>query len=505
MSDRSRTSSQLLSLQQLLPHAVFTTDKPIRFSGFARSPRSLRGSHAARNLLIASGDSDVMLSGQADDCRPAAILTDELQDTTVAQCIVPDVPSATAIISHALAGNPSQRLITIGILGTHGKTSVALHTAAMFKKVSGIGAYWTTLGASNHGDSPTNKTEDRPTELHRWLARAADDGCVAAVIEISDQMISQRSCAGLQFDLLVIPSLREDQRYDKATAAALTAGYAAVATQLKSHGLVVANADDARLQRWIERHELPAIRYGLHADAEVKGQIRVAADGSRQMLVTAGRAVMPVEAEDGEYLLRHRLAATAVGYACGLELQEIATGIQSLRQIPGRLQPVANAAGRSIFVDRADTADRLAVAMHSLPTRSRRIVVAEIPTSATAEQRAAFGRVLEKTASVVYLTQSRRALLAGQPLAWEVIDGCDRPGAVQYIPNRREAIATAVSQMSSDDCLVLCGMGTEAWTTPSDKCVYRDELLVKQLLSTDDNLASPVILQVNQRQPVGGA
>ncbi len=39
--------------------------------------------------------------------------------------------------------------------------------------------------------------------------------------------------------------------------------------QLKSHGMVVYNADDARLNRWIERHDLPALSYGIRAESSV--------------------------------------------------------------------------------------------------------------------------------------------------------------------------------------------------------------------------------------------
>ena len=99
------------------------------------------------------------------------------------------------------------------------------------------------------------------------------------------------------------------------------------------------------------------------------------------------------------------------------------------------------------MVDSADHADRIAVSLHALSRHgngSPIVCVAEVPEHANGDSRAAFGRVLERSASKVILTQSRRPASSGQALMWEVLDGCERPAAIQLVPNRAAAIELAL-------------------------------------------------------------
>ena len=58
--------------------------------------------------------------------------------------------------------------------------------------------------------------------------------------------------------------------------------------QLKKHGLIIYNADDARLNQWIQRLGLPAIGYGLDADADVRGKRMQQDHGFQSLMVSAG-------------------------------------------------------------------------------------------------------------------------------------------------------------------------------------------------------------------------
>ncbi len=112
----------------------------------------------------------------------------------------------------------------------------------------------------------------------------------------------------------------------------------------------------------------------------------------------------------------------------------------------------------SVYVDLADQADRLAVSLHALaPLGGKVICVAEVPDCATAEQRAAYGRVLSRAASRVLLTQSRLTNVRGQKLMWEVLDGCDKPAAVDLVSDRATAIELALRSAQPGDQIVLAG------------------------------------------------
>jgi len=483
MSGSSRASTSV-SLRTLFPKAVFTSAEDITIgscSRTARAPKQYNEGH----LFIAGLDPRAVDDDKATtavELGATIVLTERLLPISVPQCLVDDVRSAYAKIQHALARNPSEKLLTIGIVGTHGKTSTSLMVASMMKRIGGSVAYHTSLGMKP--ETPKKNSTFQSTTLTRWLKEAAISKAPAAVVEISESMLLDQSAAGIAFDVIVIPSLRKSQRVSKQVAATIENAIERTVLQLKDHGIVVFNADDARLNRWIDRHQVPAIGYAIDADAPVRGKRISRVHGSQTMMVSAGRSLMPLTTNfSGDHNLRNLLASVAVGHAFGLDLFEVIGGVESLKSIPGRMQSVNCGQSFHVAVDAADQPDRLAVALHALaPLGGPITCVAETPDCMDPEQRAAFGRVLSKASSRVILTQSRQSTVAGQKLMWEVIDGCANPAAIHVVPDRAAAIELAIRSAQPGEQILLAGWGSQTWTNGRDKSVCSDAKIAETVL-----------------------
>jgi UDP-N-acetylmuramoyl-L-alanyl-D-glutamate--2,6-diaminopimelate ligase len=126
MSDFRKSRTCTISLQRLFPESIIAAGDDILVKSCScridPSTSSLRVGH---HIYIAGTDAGCD-AGQAADAAikngATAILTDRLLPLSVAQCIVDDVPAAYAKIAHELRGQPSTKLLTIGVIGTHGKT-----------------------------------------------------------------------------------------------------------------------------------------------------------------------------------------------------------------------------------------------------------------------------------------------------------------------------------------------------------------------------------------------
>ena len=270
MSNSRNIRSRTVSLRSLFPKAVIAAGDDILVNSCSRrirphTPITRGGQHVYVTGTDASSNADSLSDANCTDeaCAAAiangatALLTDRLLPINVPQCIVDDVPAAHAKLCHELSGKPSTKMLTVAVIGSHGKTTAALYIGSMLKRLTGTIAYWTTLGATQHGDKKTNKTESNTQNLTAWLARAAREGCPVAVIEISPTMLKSKVASAMEFDVVLCPGLREDQRYSKATTRFLETAMLATCNQLKPHGIIVYNADDARLNRWVARNELP--------------------------------------------------------------------------------------------------------------------------------------------------------------------------------------------------------------------------------------------------------
>ncbi len=415
----------------------------------------------------------------------SAFVTESLLPVPAPQCLIPDARKAFAATTSALAGFPSRELLTIGVLGSHGKTSTSLFVASMMKSIAGRVGYATSLGNSDGSSfSPTWDGRPGPQKINRWLRSLVVSNVAPAVLEISDSMLRDQSLQGQEFDVLVIPSLRPLQRLGKIVARNWQASMLKALELLKGHGMVIYNADDAILNRWIASSKIPAIGYGLDAAAEVQGRRLSRSIGEQTIMVTAGHALMPLTIKmPGDHHARHALAAAAVGAAFGLELKEILPGISRLQKIPGRLERVHCDSDAAVYVDQADQPDRLAMALHTLRvTHGGPITcVAEVPMVDSPSARAQFGRVLERGASQIFLTQCRYPASKSQKLMWEVLDGCERPAAVQLIPNRCTAIDLALRSSPSRQTILLAGWGTNGWTSGNDRTVCSDASIAAKL------------------------
>ncbi len=488
----SIASRSSVSLRSLFPSAQFVGAKDILCDACNH-----QSDHQHDRWTYAAG-----LSLECDPARDlieaigrgaTSVITEQFLPSSIPQCIVPDVREAYASLCQSLAGNPCNKMLTIGIVGTHGKTTAALMVASMLKLVGSKVAYYTSLGASDGNDNSLKAHSDASAnQLAHWLQASAEHQSPAAVIEITDEMFCSHAASGMTFDVLLFTGLRKSQRTDALQSRGIENGMTQLLSQLKDHGIVVYNADDARLNRWIARHQPHAISYGLDAAADVGGKRMRSLPGEQSLMVSAGNCVSPLTSLIlGDHNARHMLGAIAVGYAFGLELFETIQGVERLTKIPGRLQRVPSHQTMDVYIDVADQADRLAVSLHALSRHGLPITcVAEVPEGATSEQLAAYGRVLERSASRVILTQCRQSNRFGQRAIWEVLDGCENPSAIHIVPNRETAIALAIRGGTVGEQILLAGWGANRWTNSQSDQLHCDMDVAASLLTERPNQVS---------------
>lgn len=118
---------------------------------------------------------------------------------------------ALALMSAALFDYPAEKLITIGLTGTKGKTTTTYMIKnvleAVSKKVGLIG----TIGAMIGDEKiPSKNTTPESYELHRMFASMVEAGHEYAVMEVSSQGLKMDRTAGIMFDYGVFTNLSPD-------------------------------------------------------------------------------------------------------------------------------------------------------------------------------------------------------------------------------------------------------------------------------------------------------
>ncbi|MEM7475644.1 MAG: Mur ligase family protein [Planctomycetota bacterium] len=422
-----------------------------------------------------------------------AVVSDRVLPVSVPQCLVENTQEVFAKISQRLHGDPSKRMLTIGIVGTSAKSATALYVSSMLKQLGGSVAYYTSLGSSDSIECDRSNT--RPPgaqELAEWMQRSDLSGAPAVVIELTPSMLRDNVAAGVEFDLIILTGMRTTQTTNGASVRCFSDLLNSLMDRVKAHGMLLYNADDALAVNWVEKQDIASVSYGLDAAEHVCGKRLSREGGQQQLLVMAGNMLMPLTLQiPGDHIARSALAAIATAWMFDFSVPDSIAGVEKLTSIPGRLQRIPQSVEVPVFIDIGATPDRVAVATHALRQHNYgpATVVVDLNNQLDSKWRSRLGEVLEKAAHRVVLTGSDLSPSATQRLAMDVLGGCSAPGRIQVIPDRAAAIRWAIDR-TNQGVVLLSGCGELSWTDRDGESVS-DEMLAKLALDRKNKVAAP--------------
>ncbi len=466
-----------ISLRSLLERAVFVGAEDIVARhcvgkaelcrpGDLFVPQSFSGrdEHEAIHEAIARGAS--------------AVVAERLLPVSIPQCLVEDNRIAYGLINQALAGSPSLRMLTIAVVGTHAKTTTALFISSMLKGIGGSVAYYTSLGSSDSLTCDrTTTVQPSARKLADWMRRADRAGSPSIVLEVGQAMLQHQVTAGVELDLLVLTGLRAGQHRGSAASKRYQMWIDETAERMKPHGMILYNADDATATQWAMNTDRTAIGYGLDASEHIRGKRLSRAGGQQQILVRAGNTLMPMTLNmPGDHVARAALAAVAAGWMFDFPISELIHHVEKLQTIPGRMQRVPTSVDVPVFVDAADTPDRLAIALHALRVHQfgSCTAVVDLNERLHPNWRTRLGEVLQKSGARVVLTGASLTHEETRRAAMDVLGGLSSPGKHEIISNRSEAIRWAVNH-TNEGCILLAGCGNDCWANGGDELTTTDE------------------------------
>jgi len=302
-------------------------------SGVSTDTRSMQ----TGNLFVALvGDSydphEMIEEGKAD--QAAALLVQRKLNVNIPQVIVKDTYAALQQL--AAAWRKRFSLPVIGITGSNGKTSVK----ELIKQILATqGDVLATVGnLNNHIGVPL--TLLNLNEEHRFAViemGANHAGEIAALAKLAEPNIGVVTNIG--------PAHLEGFGSIEGVANAKSELY----QNLNVDGVAVINADEHYKELLQEQAgDRMQISFGIEKPADVSGK----QTSSDQVEITTPMGEMRVQPQvSGMHALLNNLAATAVGLALGLDLEDIKTGIENTQAVPGRLVRVAGLAGAQILDD----------------------------------------------------------------------------------------------------------------------------------------------------------
>ena len=420
----------------------------------------------------------------------AAVLSDRDPGAGVPWLATKEPRRATALASWALAGHPERRLRMVGITGTNGKSTVAdlvgrIATAAGVP----VGVFGTLAYALPERSERAVRTTPEATDLAPLLAELAEGGGRLAVMEVSSHALTLDRVTGLEFDVAVWTNLTRDHLDFHRDLEAYFAAKSRLAGLLRREpaGRRVIGVDDPFIARLAETPRPGDLTFGLGPGCRVTAtDVAVSArDTTFTVRTPAGDAAVRLPLV-GRHNLRNALAAAGAALALELPLEAIVLGLAGAEPLPGRLEAVAAGTHFPVFVDYAHTPDALEQVLHALREvgEHRLVVVFGCGGDRDPGKRAPMGDVVGRLADVPIVTSDNPRSEDPQAIIDAVMEGVRASGNTRAlaIPDRREAIAAALS-LADERCVVLvAGKGHETEQIFADRTVpFDDRAVIREL------------------------
>lgn len=402
---------------------------------------------------------------------------------------VGDSRLALARLASTFHGNPSHRMLVVGVTGTSGKTTTTYLIESILRaddqKVGVIGTVNVRFGGK---ELPASHTTPGAVELHRTLAEMRDAGCTAAVMEVSSHALKQHRVAFVAFDAMVFTNLSPEHLDYHPDMEDYFRSKSILFNECVEHSIeawkrpfAAINGDDEfgrRLVAEIQDKAVPTLRYGrfgLGADADFSGAgLRIGLSGIDGTVDGA-----PVRSSlAGRFNAYNILAAIAVARGLGIDGEAISSGLSTLKTVPGRLERVPNERGIHVIVDYAHKPDALEKVLRALGEGKgshRLITVFGCGGDRDRTKRPVMGKLaVELSDRVVITSDNPRTEDPGAIIA-EIVKGVDGHANYKVEPDRRKAILAAIGEAKAGDVVLIAGKGHEDYQIIGKEKIHFDD------------------------------
>lgn len=481
------TTTAGVSLRALLAEELRGVSAPnIRATSCTSDWRQLRPGDVFVALAEADDDGHDHAAEATKRGAAAVICERQLPVFDVPQIVVPDSRIAYGRLCQALVGNPSRQVKVVGVTGTHGKTTVARLLSSILRTAGGSAGTLDSFGYfDGDEDHPASAGALSAPALARSLAQMSAAGASHAVLEISSRELSQQVLAGVSLDAVCLTNVGRRHLDWYGSVEKYRQAQRRIFDYMHPDAVAIINADDPTSVAMLSELNQPALTYGMRLPAEITAEVIEQYINEQLFILSAGDDSVGVRTSlVGDHHVYNCLAAAAMALAYGIELPEIARGLEAVDRLPGRMERVMCGQDFAVLVDAADSPDALRVCLRAArsATGGRVICVYGSHDECDLTEYPAAGRVIGAMADVAVVTHgypsdgSHRSCM-------ELRTGFADVRKAQINVDRSHAIAWALDEARTGDTVVIAGMGDRAHTpAEADGELINDCEIVRQLL-----------------------
>ncbi|MCX8008595.1 MAG: UDP-N-acetylmuramoyl-L-alanyl-D-glutamate--2,6-diaminopimelate ligase [Patescibacteria group bacterium] len=340
-----------------------------------------------------------------------------------------------AVIANIWYGFPSRKLVMIGVTGTDGKTTTSSMIYQILQSAGYKTALISTVGAyigDNVFDVGFHVTTPSPFALQKYLRKAVEEGMTHCVLEVTSHALDQNRAFCIHFHVGVLTNItHEHLDYHKT-----------YENYVKAKVKLLKNSDVSFINKDDQSYDLVKSLLG------------------RRVVYTYGK---PLQFKTNLEGLYNQYNATAAGLAAqevGVSQQDIRKALLRIAPPKGRCELVYKK-DFTVVIDFAHTPNAFHMLLPELKkkTKGRLIHVFGSAGKRDHTKRPLMGKESSAFADVILLTAEDPRGEPIEAICQDIAAGSTKP--VQIIPDRKEAIETAIRMAKKGDTVVITGKSHE--------------------------------------------
>lgn len=466
--------SKTMNLSELLVGIEYecvqgTTDCPV--SAVVYDSRSVSEGCLFVCIKGANSDGHSFAAEAVSKGAGVLVVSDAVEEVTepgVTIIRVDDTRYALAFISAAWFGHPAEKLKTIGITGTKGKTTSTYLVKSILEaagyKVGLIGTIEIIIGERHiHARNTTPESY----LLQEYFALMADAGLDAVVMEVSSQALMLHRTQGFVFDYGIFTNLEADhigpnEHRD-------FEDYLHCKSLLfKQCRLGIGNGDDSHFEKVMEGHTCRLESFGMGENCYIRAQhlelVHKPGELGVKFHVICGEEGFDVEVPTpGRFSVYNALTAIAICRHFKVDEENIKKALLAAH-VKGRIEMVKVSDDFTLLIDYAHNA----MALESLLTTLREyephrlVCLFGCGGNRARSRRFEMGEVSGRLADLTIITSDNPRFEEPQDIIEDIKTGISKTdGNYVEICDRKEAIRYAIEHGEPGDIVVLAGKGHE--------------------------------------------
>lgn len=424
-----------------------------------------------------------------------SIVCEEIPDMLKDKCtfvLVKDSAEALGRLLSRWYGDPSSKLVLVGVTGTNGKTTIATLLYEMFRKMGHkVGLLSTVCNYIDGEAIPTDHTTPDPLTLHSLIARMVETGCEYAFMEVSSHSVDQRRISGLSFDGAIFTNLTRDHLDYHKTVDNYLRAKKRFFDELPSDAFAITNADDKSGMVMLQNTKAKKLTYSLRTMADFKGKILESHFEGTDMLVN-GREVMVHFV--GLFNAYNLLAVYGAAVSLGKDPEQVLIVLSTLRSVSGRFETIHSPLGYTAIVDYAHTPDALTNVLNGihevLDGKGRIITVVGAGGNRDKGKRPLMAKEAVRLSDNVILTSDNPRFEDPDTIIADMVAGLSKMDMEKTlcITDRSQAIKTATLLAKSGDVILVAGKGHEDYQEIEGvKHHFDDREKLREIFATQQN------------------